>query len=350
MHASLIRNDDAAASIFLQSRFWAEFKSLAGWSYARYDVRIDGSGAAPFPLSVLNRGLGLGYTFAYVPHGPEAIVGDVDRGALLTAIAEALRGELPHSCVFVRFDPAWYEVEGPEAAAPLRRPVFAMPLLKGSDVQPPDSVVLELNHTDDELLAGMKPKWRYNIKLAEKKGVVVRSEGPSGLSDFYVLYETTATRDRIAIHPRSYYERLFELGSTNGSEPSPDVRLWIARFEGRPLAAIITVFYGVEATYLYGASSDEQRNLMPSYALQWAAMRAAREAGCSTYDFYGIPPADDPDHPMSGLYRFKTGFGGQIRHYSGAWDYVLRPLQYHGLRLAERLRLFWHKSIKKRLA
>jgi len=349
MRVLLARNDDAAASVFLQSRFWAEFKSLAGWSYARYDVRVDGSGVASFPLSVLNRYLGLGYTFAYVPHGPDAIIAEGDRAALLTAIAESLRGELPRSCVFIRFDPAWYEVEGPDAVPPLRRPVFAMPLLKGSDVQPPDSVVLALGHTDDELLAGMKPKWRYNIKLAEKKGVAVGSEGLSGLSDFYALYETTAARDRIAIHPRSYYERLLSLAATNGTESRPDVRLWIARFEGKALAAIITVFYGNEATYLYGASSDEHRNLMPAYALQWAAIRAAREAGCSTYDFYGIPPTDDPDHPMSGLYRFKTGFGGQIRHYSGAWDYVLRPFVYRGWRLAEQLRLFWHKSIRKRL-
>jgi lipid II:glycine glycyltransferase (peptidoglycan interpeptide bridge formation enzyme) len=209
--------------------------------------------------------------------------------------------------------------------------------------------VLAIDRSDDELLAGMKPKWRYNVKLAEKKGVTVESEGSSGLSDFYALYETTASRDKIAIHPRSYYERLFSLEPTNLAEPRPDLRLWMARYEGRALAAIITVFYRGEATYLYGASSDEHRNLMPAYALQWSAIRAAREAGCVSYDFYGIPPVDDPDHPMSGLYRFKTGFGGQVRHYAGAWDYVLRPLPYHGWRLAEQLRLFWHKSVRKRL-
>jgi lipid II:glycine glycyltransferase (peptidoglycan interpeptide bridge formation enzyme) len=123
----------------------------------------------------------------------------------------------------------------------------------------------------------------------------------------------------------------------------------VARHEGEALAAIITVHYGKEATYLYGASSDERRNLMPAYALQWAAIRAAREAGCSTYDFYGIPPVDDPGHAMSGLYRFKTGFGGEIRHYPGGWDHVLRPVVYEAFRVAERARLFWHKSVRKRL-
>lgn len=349
MRALLTRNDDAVSPVFLQSRFWADFKSLASWTYVRYDVRLDGSGYAPFALSVLVRELGLGITFAYVPHGPDAVVAVSDRGPLLVALAESLRADLPGSCAFIRFDPAWYETEVSNPSASPSRPGFSAPLRKASDVQPPDSVVLAIDRPEDELLAGMKPKWRYNVKLADKKGVTVASEGASGLPDFYALYELTAARDKIAIHPRSYYERLFSLEPANAAEPRPDLRLWMARYEGRALAAIITVFYRGEATYLYGASSDEHRNLMPAYALQWAAIRAAREAGCVSYDFYGIPPVDDPDHPMSGLYRFKTGFGGQIRHYAGAWDYVLRPLPYHGWRLAEQLRLFWHKSVRKRL-
>jgi len=123
----------------------------------------------------------------------------------------------------------------------------------------------------------------------------------------------------------------------------------VARHEGRALAAIITVFHGTEAIYLYGASSDEGRNLMPAYALQWEAIRAARDAGCRSYDLYGIPPSDDPGHPMAGLYRFKTGFGGEVRHYAGAWDYVYRPVAYRAFRLAERGRLFWHKVVRKKV-
>lgn len=352
MRVLLTRNDDAVSPVFLQSRFWADFKSQSSWTYSRYDVSVDRPGVAPFALSVLVRSLGLGLTFAYVPHGPDVAVAESDRPELLASIAESLRGDLPRSCVFVRFDPGWYEAEseaGDSAAVP-GRPVLGPPLRKASDVQPPDSVVLAIDRPDDELLAGMKPKWRYNVKLAEKKGVTVADEGLAGLSDFYALYETTAARDRIAIHPRSYYERLLSMRPANEAEARPELRLWIARHEGRALAAIITVYYAGEATYLYGASSDEQRNLMPAYALQWAAMRAARQAGCTSYDLYGIPPVDDPDHPMSGLYRFKTGFGGQVRHYAGAWDYVLRPLARYAFRLAERLRLFWHKSIRKRLA
>lgn len=388
MRIELTRKDDAVSPVFLQSKFWADFKALSGWTYARYRVAPEpGSGSTgfePFALSVMERSLGASLRFAYVPHGPDAgaCVLPAGRADLLLAIADQLRSRVSRSCLFIRFDPAWYEAEeassatdsgdaapGSEAGdasaddgvVPLStahdtpafprpaRPVFGKPFLKASDVQPPDSVVLALDKTDDELLAGMKTKWRYNIRLSAKKGVAVASEGDASLGEFYALYETTAARDRIAIHPRSYYERLFALEAGNGDEPRPDLRLWIARYEGQALAAIITVYYGGEATYLYGASSDQHRNLMPAYALQWAAIRAAREAGCATYDFYGIPPVDDPSHAMSGLYRFKTGFGGEIRHYAGAYDYVLLPATYAAFRLAERARLFWHKTVKKRI-
>jgi len=387
MRVTLARNDAAVSPVFLQSRFWADFKALAGWTYARYQVSIEpeagGPAPSPFSLSVMERSLGASLRFAYVPHGPEIDfesgsgtgLDPADREQLLLAIAGQLRSLVSRSCLFIRFDPAWYETEAalgasdsdPDAgtdsvdagAAPesgtataIRipsRPVFSRPFLKASDVQPPDSVVLDIRRTDDEILAGMKTKWRYNVRLSAKKGVTVVSEGATSLGEFYRLYETTATRDHISIHPRSYYERLFALQVANEAEPRPDIRLWIARHEGQALAAIITVYYGSEATYLYGASSDQHRNLMPAYALQWAAIRAAREAGCSTYDFYGIPPIDDPAHAMSGLYRFKTGFGGEIRHYTGAWDYVLLPATYTAFRLAERARLFWHKTVKKRI-
>ncbi|OHD22073.1 MAG: hypothetical protein A2Y38_12505 [Spirochaetes bacterium GWB1_59_5] len=381
MRVTLVRNDAAVSPVFLQSKFWADFKALAGWTFARYEIAVEDSGdggrfIAPFALSVLERSLGASLRFAYVPHGPElcsavalgASLTPGDRETLLKAVAEQLRSRVSRACLFIRFDPAWYEAEamtsdieageefsadavfdsGNQGSEP-PRPAFSKPFIKASDVQPPDSVVLAIDRTDDELMAGMKPKWRYNIRLAAKKGVIVASEGAESLGEFYALYETTAARDHIAIHPRSYYERLFALEAANTAEPRPDIRLWVARFEGKALAAIVTVFYGREATYLYGASGDEHRNLMPAYALQWAAIGAAREFGCSSYDFYGIPPIDDPDHAMAGLYRFKTGFGGEIRHYSGAWDFVLLPATYAAFRAAERARLFWHKTVKKRI-
>lgn len=198
----------------------------------------------------------------------------------------------------------------------------------------------------------MKPKWRYNIRLAEKKGVEVKREGVEAIETFYALYLETARRDGIAIHPLSYYRELFaaaEREAASGTIPRPVLSVWVARHEGKPIAAIITLFHGQQAIYLYGASSGEQRNLMPAYALQWHAIEAAKAEGCSEYDFFGIPPDSDPSHPMAGLYLFKTGFGGDILHRVGSVDFPCMPLAYAIFRKAESIRLFWFKRVKKML-
>ncbi|MEI6388245.1 MAG: peptidoglycan bridge formation glycyltransferase FemA/FemB family protein [Spirochaetota bacterium] len=353
---------DASTSGFLQSGLWAGFKGRFGWTSYAFDCHAEGwGGALPevFGLSVLLRRLGGPLSFAYVPGGPDLDCPESLRSDLLLVLSRSLRAFLPVSCLFLRFDSPWYHEESLSPAAPARlplaRPRFERPLRKaGSDVQPPDSVLLDLGPSPEALLAAMKPKWRYNVRLAEKKGVIVTNEGKESLSVFYGLYEQTARRDRIAIHPRSYYEALFDAvaafpGEGREGTGAPRLGLWIARHEGRALAAIITLFYGRQASYLYGASSDEGRSLMPAYALQWAAIRAARAADCSQYDFYGIPPVDDPEHPMAGLYRFKTGFGGTVVHYAGSWDFAFsRPL-YALFRFFEGLRAFWFKVVRKRL-
>lgn len=372
---------DWAASSFLQSGFWGRFKSEFGWRAEAWRTFPDD--APSFILSVLIRPLRANRCFAYIPHGPTLAVAPDRQGAFLVDLAQSLATVLPPNCVFIRFDPSWHCVEKPDQnetpdridTDPLQgvqepaligtrvgegrkvipeRPQYSRPLRKASDVQPPDTVIVDLSPEPDLILAAMKPKWRYNIKLAAKKNVIVSEEGLSGIDVFYDLYETTSRRDGIALHPKAYYKRLIECAiardsATASDSPPVDVRLWTARHEGQALASIITLFYGNQAVYLYGASSDEKRNRMPAYALQWAAMMAARDAGCTFYDLYGIPPVDDRGHPMAGLYRFKTGFGGLILHYAGAWDYVFQPVAYAAFRAIERLRLFWHKVIKKRL-
>lgn len=344
---SLLRTEaqdcDAEAATFLQTGFWGSFKSEFGWKPQYFRIGEEGG-----PLVVLERSLAKGISFAYIPRGPRSPVPPDLRTEYLAELARTLKSHLSPACAFLRFDPPWFEEEaepGSQARPALDRPFYRAPL----DIQPPDTSVLPLSgRSDEELLAGMKPKCRYNIRLAEKKGVKVRTEtGPEALDLFYALYESTAARDRIVLHPKRYYVRLLDLAAEYGGK-APDFRIWTARYEDKPLAAIITAFHGREAVYVYGASSDELRNLMPAYALQWAAIRAARDAGCALYDFYGIPPREDENHPMAGLYRFKTGFGGIQRHYAGSWDYPLRPALYAGYRTAETLRGFWYKNVRKR--
>jgi lipid II:glycine glycyltransferase (peptidoglycan interpeptide bridge formation enzyme) len=363
--------EGALSASFLQSAFWGEFKSEYGWRSLRFELEL----VRELELSerrarilVLVRRLPAGFSFAYVPHGPEIELPETERAPFLAQLSKALRPFLPRRCLFIRFDPPWFSIEalgpgsGDEASAPPppsrgaeeSRPRIGRPLRRAAaDVQPPDTVLVDLRASEEGILSAMKPKWRYNIRLAEKKGVVVEEGGVEAIPEFYELYRATALRDRIALHPEEYYRRLFTLAAERRrrfpESRTPDLRLWIARHEGRALAAIVTLWSGERGTYLYGASSDEKRNLMPAYALQWAAMRAAKAAGCLQYDLFGIPPDADPGHPMAGLYRFKTGFGGEIAHRAGSWDYPLAAFAYACFRAAEGARTWWFKDFMKRL-
>jgi lipid II:glycine glycyltransferase (peptidoglycan interpeptide bridge formation enzyme) len=329
----------AANRGLLQCPFWARFRAGLGWQAKAFECLAGGQG---FSLLVLVRPLPLGQRLAYVPHGPETPE-PADWQELLSGLARALRPHL-EGCLFLRFDLPW-SIRGEGAAG---RPTASGRHLRKApmDIQPPSTVILELDHAEEALLAAMKAKTRYNIGLASKKGVAVEEGGPGDLPAWYELYRETARRDRITLHPFEYYRRQFELASAPGGPVS--LKLLLARHQGELLAGIIVALMGQAAWYLYGASSDRKRNLMPAYALQWEAMRMARRAGCLSYDLFGIPPADDPAHPMHGLYRFKTGFGGRILHRLGCWDSPLRPAGYRAYRLAERGREWYYRRLRKK--
>ena len=348
-------------SNLLQSAYWGRLKAQFGQRPLGFVLK---RGYADYPLLVLIRPLFGGYSLAYVPHGPDVPEltapaadppGDPEAlwsaaARLLEALAAKLAPYLPRRCVFLRFDPPGPDVGGPGVSGLLRKAV--------EDIQPPSTVLVDLTGDPDALLSRMKSKTRYNIRLASKKGVTVEmspaGEGgvPADLDRWYDLYRETAERDKIAVHSREYYRKQFrtaaEPHASSAPEKSPDLVLLLARHEGELLAGNIISAFGPRGTYLYGASSNRKRNLMPTYALQWAGMEWARERGCSEYDLFGIPPAEDPKHPMHGLYRFKTGFGGNILHRPGCWDYPLKRGMYDLFRRAEATRRFYYKRLRKR--
>lgn len=355
---------------FLQSPLWAEFKKTQGWLYRCYEV--SSAHEASFLLTVLLRDISPFGLCAYIPMGPPVLTGvqcseqaeDAEKqGTFLAELAEQLVPLLP-SCVFlIRFDPPWGCASKNEKGGTSLHVFPLIPYAHGTryrlrkapvTIQPPDTVCLDLQEPLDALLADCKPKWRYNIRLAQKKGVCVRTfaekDAEQAVPIFYALYRETAVRDGIAIHAQTYYEALCRLAAESIGTASPTrVSVYVAYFEERPLASIITLFSGHEAFYLYGASSNVNRNLMPAYLLQWQAIQDAKSYGCLTYDFYGIPPTDDPHHPMHGLFRFKTGFGGTIIHRVGALDIPIKNLRYCAYAGAEKARNFWYKRIKKKL-
>jgi lipid II:glycine glycyltransferase (peptidoglycan interpeptide bridge formation enzyme) len=309
-----------SADSFLQSTMWGRFKARFEWTAHAFVVDWDPGGASP--LLALSRRIAPCLSMAYIPWGPE-LPAEVPPPAAITELARALRPLLPR-VAFIRFDPPWFTPDPTPFSfpAPFKR--------AAADIQPPDTVLVDLTPPPEDILAAMKPKWRYNIGLAKKHGVAVTQRGEQGIDMFYRLLTETAERDGIAVHSIEYYRTLFT--------ECRDLRLYIAEHEGDVVAAIVVLLRGKQATYLYGASANIKRNVMAPYALQWKAMQDAREYGCTVYDLFGIPPTEDPHHPMAGLYRFKTGFGGRIIHRPGSWDYPCRPVLYALFSGMERLR------------
>jgi len=313
---------------------WGEFKSRFGWKNSAFLVEWAGYGS--YPLMVLSRRLAPGFSFSYVPWGPElpAAFPSEYRYNALAELAGKLKPLLTASNVFLRFEPPWHIKTNEEL--PSNNELKAAGLRKAAAaVQAPDTVIINLENSLEEILAAMKSKWRYNISLAGKKGVQVKTCGINELEIFYNLLSETAQRDGISVHSLSYYNTLFEICS---SRSDLSLRLYTANHDGDTIAAIIVLFRRDYATYLYGASSGLKRNLMSPYALQWKAVQDAKDAGCKHYDLFGIPPDDNPGHPMAGLYLFKTGFGGQIVHRSGTWDYAFKPAVYYLFSIAEGIR------------
>jgi lipid II:glycine glycyltransferase (peptidoglycan interpeptide bridge formation enzyme) len=318
----------ALAGTFLQSALWASFKEAFGWKAFAFIVKSPDNQEK---LLVLTKKIAGFFRLAYVPHGLEKLAAENPEN--LSAVSRLLKNKLGRPLLFIRWDLPTDKTPGKN-------------FVKASmDIQPPDTVLIPLNVTEDELLAAMKQKTRYNIGLAEKKGVTVSESGIEGLDEWYEIYKLTAERDKIDIHSKAYYARLLELAE---ADKTVSVKLFFAEHEGQKLAGNIVLFNGKQSVYLYGATSNEKRNLMPAYALQWHAIKEAKKAGAEYYDLYGIPPADDPGHPMHGLYRFKTGFGGAVIRRCGCYDYPLNGFFYCLYSLAEKLRYYYYKIIRKR--
>jgi lipid II:glycine glycyltransferase (peptidoglycan interpeptide bridge formation enzyme) len=210
-------------------------------------------------------------------------------------------------------------------------------------LQPSRTIVLDLNGSEGDLLKAMKPKTRYNLRLAGRRGVEVRrARSESDLRAFYSLLAVTGQRDDFGIHTYPYYEHLWRIFGPEGSDSvlvllaeHPDIE---ERAKG-PIAGLLALRFGREAIYMYGASDNRGREHMPNYLLQWEAIRWARESGCTVYDFWGIPDAPSEDESdeaspinarsgLRGVYWFKKGFGGREIEYPGAYDYVYNPLLY----------------------
>jgi len=239
-------------------------------------------------------------------------------------LASVRRGPVPATASAVSELVGWARGAGvarlriePEALGEFGEPLRRAGWARVAAADPLDTSLVVLREPD-EMLASFHQKHRYNIRLAERRGVRVdRCEPGEGAEELHRQHAATATRQNISPPGLAAYQRRLDRLSW--------CRVYVARVGGEAVGAIMVVRFGERAVYLFGGSSGAHSNLQPTYALQWAAMRDAWEAGCTVYDLWGVPPSDDPAHPWHGLWQFKTGFRGTFTTYSGAWEYPLRP-------------------------
>ena len=313
----------------LQTGEWGELKSSFGWDAIRFIAEeLDGG------VQLLFRKLPLGYHIGYLPKGP---VGSPEGMELWHEVFEIC---MKRKVLFLKVEldlwesPAWLE-EVPVSLVRWLHPIRVSPY----NIQPPRTLIVDLKGAEEEILARMKQKTRYNIRLAEKKGVTVRVWDE--LEAFHRMLLLTGERDEFGVHSLEYYQRAYEL-----LHPKQMAELLVAEYEGKALAALFVARHGRRAYYLYGASTDEERNRMPTYLLQWEAMRWAKAHGSEKYDLWGVPDEDEATlesrfekrrEGLWGVYRFKRGFGGELKRAVQAIDQVFDPFLY-------RPYLWWMKS------
>ncbi len=307
----------------LQTTRWGELKEAFGWEY-ECDGIMGQHGIEGGALVLFRRlPLGLG-TVAYVPRGPVVRGEDEDiLSSLLYAIDLIARRQ---RAVLLKIEPDWPDT--PQARERLTGLGFRP---SPHTVQPARTITLDVRGSEDEILERMNQGTRRKIRLSARKGVEIRRGDAGDLDSFNALMEATGERDAFGVHSPAYYRRAYELFAPRHAA------LLMASYEGRDLGGVMVFRLGKRAWYLYGASSNEERSRMPTYGLQWEAIRWAREGGCTTYDMWGVPDEDEEtleaqfqerQDGLWGVYGFKRGFGGQVTRTVGAWDRVYRPVLY----------------------
>ncbi len=317
----------------LQSWGWGELKANFGWSPLRLALRDEQqhfvAAAQVLRRTVPHMPLRLGY-LAYIPKGP---VIDWSQPALCKVFFAQLHTLLrKQGALALRIEPDCIINSGDNDGRDeyngndCKERVLTEQFSPAQSIQPVRTILLDLAPTENVLLAQMKEKWRYNVRLATRKGVTIRvAQSLDDVLAWYELLQTTGERDQFGIHTRKYYCDAWRIFA-----PRQQLRLLLAEHEGRLLAGIFVGLFANQGIYLYGASSNESRNLMPNYLLQWEAIRWVKQQDATHYDFWGIPATDGEQEAMeamAGVYRFKSGWGGRVVTFAGCYEHIYRHLE-----------------------
>ncbi|MCB0120222.1 MAG: peptidoglycan bridge formation glycyltransferase FemA/FemB family protein [Anaerolineales bacterium] len=296
----------------LQMGEWGELKEGFGWKPVR--VVVGNVGA-----QILFRRLPLGFTIGYMPKPVDSGQWTVDSELFWVEVNSICK---KNRAIFLKIEPDAWDSEFRILHSAFR--------ISPHNIQPPRTITLDIQDSEENILSRMKPKCRYNIRLAEKKGVTVRAW--DDIAAFHEMMTVTGGRDNFGVHSKEYYQRAYELFHPKGT-----CELLVAEYEGKPLASLMVFANAKRTWYVYGASNNEERNRMPTYLLQWEAIRWAKARGCEEYDLWGVPDENEETLEANfenrhdglwGVYRFKRGFGGQLKRAAQALDRVYNPLLY----------------------
>lgn len=314
----------------LQSYEWGELKSKHGWRPIR--IAIEENGNICGAISLLEKKIPkINASLFYAPRGPILDYSNKEAfDLLLRTVKEEAKKK---NAIELKIDPQIEE--GSDSLKTIESKGF---LRINQNIQPRTTFIIDLERSTDDILKSFDEKTRYNIRLSLKKGVVVKEvSSDSGVDTFYEIYKETAKRDNFLIHPVSYYKNIKKYLVDRGM-----ANIFIAYHESNPVAGVFTFNYGSRIWYMYGASTNASRNVMPNHALHWFVIGFAKEKGLKSYDLFGIPSNPDKNHPLWGVYRFKKGFNGKLVKYAGVYDLPYNKLFYFafekGMRIYKNLR------------
>ncbi|MFZ2975939.1 MAG: peptidoglycan bridge formation glycyltransferase FemA/FemB family protein [Candidatus Moraniibacteriota bacterium] len=353
------KNQEKFKKNLLQSKEWRKFQEAVGRktfeitsSALRAPSPYKGEGDFCFSASMIEHELPIVGKYFYIPRGP-IISCSMKHEACNKKIQELINLAKKEKAGWIRIEP-----ENEKVLAIIKKTVKNKIIKAPHDMQPKETLIMDISKSEEEILAGMKSKTRYNIKLAEKKGIKIfnnchpelvsgsslSSEMPKQVrhdKDFYIeeflrLTKIMSERQGIKTHGDEYYRKMFEI------IPSDILKLYVAEYDGKIIAANIVIFYEDTAYYLHGASDDKYKNLMAPHLLQWKQIQDARKVGCLKYDFCGVKVNDKKGRSWEGITRFKLGFSPKTKpvEFPGSYDIVISPVRYWVYRTLQFLKSF----------
>ncbi|MBN1617808.1 peptidoglycan bridge formation glycyltransferase FemA/FemB family protein [Candidatus Dojkabacteria bacterium] len=331
----------------LQSWEWGEFRSSRGQKCLRFGIyESETSDTLESAFTMLIRNVGkTKFTYGYIPKL------SMINGSVIQAIKDVAKKE---NCVFVKIEPdfiykIWLNKKGKilsENDIVFEEDLSVYNLVKSDrEVLDKFTFFLDISRSEEELLANMHHKTRYNIKVATKNGVTIEEQSSiEGIETFLALNSETTERQQFYLHSDDYFRDMWNVFKESGI-----MKVLIAKYKDKPLSAWILFIWNDKLFYPYGASTHEHKNVMASNLLCWEAIKFGKKYGCKSFDLWGaLGPNPDEENPWYGFHRFKQGYGASLVEFIGSWDLILNPIMYKALIFGDKMRWMF-LNLKKKL-